>query len=468
MELNIKDLIVNLLTNSETTVNKLYQFVNGKDATPTKVEFDKFRKDLINSVKHKKENALELFPIIKYFESKRLTEDDLATDETLFTFPTEERIAIASPIQVLDDIPEKSEYDQKFEWDLVDIDERESLVNKAVWNYFEIIKDQENIKRAVLSWGRYVEEHMYLTNVERELFAEDVPQEVFSLNQSDNLNSLLPTEIAQLDDPDLEFIFYKNFIEKKLLAYQLWGIEREILQDIEITKKDLDDKGPLFLCIDTSGSMRGIVEVISKALALATVHILDQLGMRVVLIPFSTRARPLDLFDAKNKVKAARNWLSKSYYGGSDINQLLDVLSSFMSNKKYAKANIVVFSDFIFKNIDPSIKVKIEKIKERSHSFHSLKISKISNKNSIENLFSSNWSYVFNFKGNDEDLTDDDLIRQLTEANISARNSLEEITSFGFIKKIKDFDYARKMEERNSRKDDMIKEDIIEQIEAQE
>lgn len=467
MELNIKDLIVNLLTNSETTVNKLYQFVNGKDATPTKSEFDKFRKDLINSVKHKKENALELFPIIKYFESKRLTEEDLISDETLFTFPTEERIAIASPIEILDDIPEKTEYNQKFEWDLVDIEERESLVNKAVWNYFEIIKDQENIRRAVLSWGRYVEEHMYLTNVERDVFAEDVPQEVFSLNQSDNLNSLLPTEIAQLDDPDLEFIFYKNFIEKKLLAYQLWGIEREILQDIEITKKDLDDRGPLFLCIDTSGSMRGIIEVISKALALATVHILDQLGMRVVLIPFSTKAKPLDLFDAKNKVKAAKNWLSKSYYGGSDFNQLLDVLNTFMSNKKYAKANIAVFSDFIFKNIDPSIKAKIQKIKERSHSFHSLKISKINNKNSIENLFSSNWSYIFNFKDNEEDLSDDDLIRQLTEANIAARNSLEEISSFGFIKKIKDYDFAKKMEEKNSRKDDMIKEDIIEQVESE-
>ncbi|WP_412032013.1 VWA domain-containing protein [Malacoplasma muris] len=466
MELNIKDLIVNLLSGSDTTVNKLYQFVNGKEVNPTKAEFEKFKKNLIASVKARKENALELFPIIKYFESKRLTEEDYADDEVLFTMPSGERIAVASPIEVLEEIPEKSSYNMKFEWDLTHIDERESLVNKAVWNYYEIIKDLESIKNAVKSWGRFVEESIYISKIEKEMFAENVPQEVFALHQSDNLNALLPTEIAQLDDPELEFIFYKNFIEKKLLSYQLWGIEREIVEDITITKKDLDDKGPLFICIDTSGSMRGITEVVSKALVLATVNILSEYGINVVLIPFSTQSKPLDLSESKNKVKAARDWLKKSYYGGSDFGQLLDVLSSFMGNRQYAKANIVIFSDFIFKNIDPSIAKKMKVIQDRTHSFHSLKISKKNNKNSIEKMFSSNWQYIFNWKGNDEGFDEEDLIKQISDANINARNSLDEIISFGFIKRIKDYEYARKnaskeKEQENDQENENEAEDEI-------
>lgn len=460
MELNIKDMIVKLLSGSETTVIKLYRFVNGEDSNPTKAEFEKFKKDLITSIKRKKENALELFPIIKYFESKRLTDADIASDETLFTLPTGDKIAVASPIEILDEVPmiddEKKDdpdyrppYDIKQLWDLTDLEERESQVSKAVWNYYEIIKDLEPIKKAVRSWGRFIEQNMNLDLIEKELFEENVPQEVFSLHQSDNLNALLPTEIAQLDDPELEFIFYKNFIEKKLLNYQLWGIQREIIEDITITQKEFEDRGPLLICVDTSGSMRGITEVVSKALALATVSILEEFGVKnMVLIPFSTKSKPLDLSESKNKVKAARDWLKKSYYGGSDFGQLLDNLDVFMRNRVYAKANIVVFSDFVFKSVDPSIKKKIQAIQDRSHLFHSLKISKKNNKNAVEELFNTNWQYIFNWKGNGEYLEEDDFIRQIADANINARNSLDEVLSFGFIKLIKDYDFARKQKRK--------------------
>lgn len=442
MELNLKEMIIDLLTKSETTVNKLYEFVNGAGKQPDKKEFEKFRKDLISSVKRKKENILELFPIIKYFESKRLSEADLENDETLFTLPTEERIAVASPIEVLQEKPSKDTYDLKVMWDMVSIEERESLVYKAFLNYYEILKDDENIKKAIRAWGTYVEPNIYITETERDVFLEDIPQEVFSLHQSDNLSGLLPTEIAQLDDPELELIFYKNFVEKKLLSYQLWGIEREILEEMDMFEKDMKDRGPLVLCVDTSGSMRGLKEVVSKALTLVIVQLLDELGVNVVLVPFSTTARSIDLSESKNKFKTAREVLKKSYYGGSDITAAIEEVENLFKSHKYRKANVLVISDFIYKNLNKNSLEIIEKLKKRDHNFNSLKVSTQNNKNSMEKVFSSNWAWFFNFKGLNLKEDEEEIINDLANANVSSKNNLDDIRPFGFIKKVKDWEFV--------------------------
>lgn len=459
-EINIKDMVVSLLNNSNTTVNKLFRLVHGKEVPINKHNFEKFRKDLVKSVKLRNEWALELFPIIKYFESKKMTEEDYADDEILFTFPTGEKIAVASPIEVLDDVPEKKDYDQKIYWDLIPVSERESEIMKAVENYFHLIKDIPSLEKAILSWARYVEKNISINLVEKDFFAQDVPQEVFALNQSDNLNALLPTELVQLDDPELEYIFYKNFIEKKLLSYQLWGIEREIIEDIEITEKDFRGQGPLFVCIDTSGSMRGIQEVISKALALTIVYVLDKYGMNVVLIPFSMKSKPLDLMDSKNKIQAALNWLSRSFYGGTDFTQLVATLNQYISDKKYSKSNIVVISDFVFKNLNPSVPLTMKKLMERMHSMYSVKVSQSNNKNSIEQHFSANWQYVFNWKGNPSKISDVDVVSEIAEANIKSKQFLEEIRTFGFIKKIKDYEFVAKTNDEIKKEfEDGLKED---------
>lgn len=447
MELNLKDMIVNLLTNSETTVNKLYEFVNGSGSKPNRKEFETFRKDLINSVKKKKENALELFPIIKYFESKRLTEEDLQNDETLFTIPSEERIAIASPIEILQEVPEKQDYNMHFMWDNIDIEERESLVYKAFNNYYEIIKDDENIRKAIQSWGTFVEKNLFITQTERDLFLEDIPQEVFSLHQSDNLSGLLPTEIAQLDDPDLELVFYKNFVEKKLLSYQLWGIEREIVEEIDIFEKDIKDRGPLVLCVDTSGSMRGLKEIFSKAIAMVIVNILEELKVNVILLTFSTKARSIDLSDSKNKLKSTRDTFKKSFYGGSDISVAIDEIYKVLGNKKHRKANILIISDFLFKNPSRETLQKINKLKEREHHFHSLKINNKDNKSTLETMFTTNWAYKYNFNGLNLEEDEEEMINEIAEANVASKNNLETIKAFGFIKKIKDWDFVAKTDE---------------------
>lgn len=452
MEIDVRDYIINLLKNSEKSVNRLYTYVNGENSKPTLEQFEKFRKDLIKSVKRRKENALELFPIIKYFETKKMMKDeDYDNDASLFTAPTEERIAMASPIQVLDSVPEKDEngkdpWDIKIDWDLSDIEERESLVNKATENYFKIVKEDENLREFIRIIGTFSQENIELTEIEKEFFSENVPQEVFALYESDDLNNILPTELMQLDDPDLELIFYKGLMEKKLLSYQLSGIRREIVEDWYIKRKDIEDKGPLFICLDTSGSMRGLTEVISKALTLTFVSYLEELGINIVFIPFSSRSKVYDLYGAKDKLKKVKMALKQSYYGGTDFDQLINLIESTLKTGKYGKANVLIISDFTFKNLTKSTALRIKNLKSQNYKFHSLKISSKTFNNNIENVFNSNWIYSYNWNGL-YDNAEDELIQQITVANVTNIQNLEDVRTFGIIKRVKKHDYKQIKEE---------------------
>ncbi|MCF0217899.1 MAG: VWA domain-containing protein [Malacoplasma sp.] len=440
-EVNITDQLVQLLQSSQTTVLKLYHFVNGESKNPSRQEFDKFRKELIKSVMKKKENALQLFPIVKYFDSKRLTEEDLKNNESLFSVPSGDKVAIASPIEVLDQAVENDEYDLSIMWDLTSLEERESQLFRAVENYYNIVKDDENLKRFIRIIGTFTEENIELLEEEKDLFLENIPQETFALYQSSDLNNLLASEIAQLDDPDLQIIFLKNFVEQKLLTYQLWGIEREIQEEWVIKLKESGDIGPLFICLDTSGSMRNLKEIISKALTLVFVKELEKMNVNLVFVPFSMDAKFYDLYESKVKFKSVKMNLRKSFYGGTDLEKLVNTIDDVIHKQKYERANILLISDMVFKKLPNQVLKKVKEIKERGHKFHSLSINDVNYKNSLLKLFNTAWTYTYNWRTAEESI-ESELINDLSTSSSLSKETIDTIKTFGIIKKIKDNDFV--------------------------
>lgn len=66
---------------------------------------------------------------------------------------------------------------------------------------------------------------------------------------------LLPSELANLEDEDLEMLFYAKLLEKNLITYQLSGITN-VTQDESYQQPKTT--GPVVACLDTSGSMGGV------------------------------------------------------------------------------------------------------------------------------------------------------------------------------------------------------------------
>lgn len=390
---NIGYELVKLLKSSQTTVLKLYQLVHNKKDVDKK-EFQRFRQTLIRAVRHKKENALTLFPIIKYLLNK-ITPIDQQYSDVLFSVKTDLKIALASPIVEQEQLPANFAYDLRIFWDRVELQERESQFFKAATNYFKIIKKDKKLTDFINFLGQFQEENWLFLENEKEIFTEGVPQEVFALHQSGDINNLLASEIVQLDDIDLELVFLKNFVEKKLLSYQLWGLEREIYEEWIITKRFRDEKGPLFLCLDTSGSMRGLNEIVSKALVLFFIDFFDKNGINFVFVPFSTQAQFYDFDHQKEKFKECSLLLKKSFYGGSDVKALFLELTKRIKHHKYVNTNILLVSDFIFKNTNDTIIQQIKVLKSQHHKIHSLNVGNKKFQNKLLAHFNSNWSYYY-------------------------------------------------------------------------
>lgn len=75
-----------------------------------------------------------------------------------------------------------------------------------------------------------------------------------------DLNFLLPTELAMLGNRTTENIFFHRYVQNRL----------QLFSSASSSVKGKKDKaGPIYICVDTSGSMTGEPEVAAKTLALA-------------------------------------------------------------------------------------------------------------------------------------------------------------------------------------------------------
>ena len=100
-------------------------------------------------------------------------------------------------------------------------------------------------------------------------------QETRGLCRSDDISRLLPSEAAMLARGRTvrasKLLFYAKLAEKALQTYERdgWGeFDTRIPDPDRREVRPTADRGPILLCVDTSGSMRGPREVVAKARAL--------------------------------------------------------------------------------------------------------------------------------------------------------------------------------------------------------
>ena len=102
-----------------------------------------------------------------------------------------------------------------------------------------------------------------------------LPEEVYDVEQGDNLARLLPSEMVQLFDEDLEIPAFQRLAERQTLQYAMRG-EGEA------------GKGPLVLALDESGSMHAQRREWSKAAAIALMRVAFEEKREVAVVHYST------------------------------------------------------------------------------------------------------------------------------------------------------------------------------------
>jgi len=212
--------------------------------------------------------------------------------------------------------------------------------------------------------------------------------------ESDDLSSILPSETALLSDHNLESVFIKKFVEKKLQTFEyqakVLSFQEEVFEDKR--KKDKESKGPFIICVDTSGSMHGTPETVAKTLCFAILKIAIRENRKCFLISFSTGVEVLNLRDLKNSLEKILEFLGMSFHGGTDAEPAIEEAIKVLTEKDYNKADVLMITDGVMSPLQVETKASITKVKETGTKFHCLVVGNSANPALLSD-FDNNWYY---------------------------------------------------------------------------
>ena len=203
-----------------------------------------------------------------------------------------------------------------------------------------------------------------------------------------------------MKNPATKKLFQLRFAQKQLLSFEYQrNAERtrkeSTQEEVSIEKKE--PKGPIIICVDTSGSMHGTPENIAKTVTFALSKIALEEERKCYLISFSTGIETLDMSDLKkgDSLQKLVRFLQMSFNGGTDANPALQHAIKMLQSNDYKNADVLMISDFVMANLPRNLIDAIEVEKEKNTDFYSLVIGTSGNQGTID-CFNHNWSYNTN------------------------------------------------------------------------
>jgi uncharacterized protein with von Willebrand factor type A (vWA) domain len=295
------------------------------------------------------------------------------------------------------------------------IDDTKKLwsINKGVWKsidfsvldkYSKILRNDKSLVELSDLLGRF-------RDAEREyekerVFRKQIKEvqkinyagrsELVGIHESDDIQSVISSELSLLTDLDTEILFYKKFAEKKLLTFQYHDkyidkIETdEILESVKVKRKN---KGPFIICVDTSSSMIGTPENIAKVMCFALTKIAVREQRKCYLISFSTTIETKDLSEIGTSLDNLVAFLNTPFMGGgTDANPALRESLNVLAKREYENADVVMVSDFQIGSLSTDLINEITAQKHNGTKFFSLIVTQSVPKKSLD-IFDKNWVY---------------------------------------------------------------------------
>ena len=222
-------------------------------------------------------------------------------------------------------------------------------------------------------------------------FPTAAKSDITGITIGDNLSSLLPSETALLSCPATQPTFYHNYVEKRLQIFASASSG-----NAPVTHQD----GPVIICLDTSGSMRGEKVEIACNLTMAITIIAQRRKRDVLVVKYSAWHFLLKVTKLSRQREDLEKFLS-SYQGcGNAENELFRWLfKDILPNEKaFDTADILCITDFGWKPLnDYTIKL-IESFKRKGMIFYGLNVLGFEKWSfySMTTVFDSLWKWSSN------------------------------------------------------------------------
>jgi uncharacterized protein with von Willebrand factor type A (vWA) domain len=189
----------------------------------------------------------------------------------------------------------------------------------------------------------------------RDIDTPAVPHDTRGVERSGDIARMLPSEAILFMRPALRLLWHAKRAERALVTYRVRGVQQERLiaddagteaRDAERQKKK-QDRGPIIVCLDTSGSMQGAPETVAKAVTLEAVRIATAEKRECFLYAFSgpTQVAEFDLSVKKGGVQALLEFLGCSFHGGTDVAEPIARALKRVETAKWSRADAIIVSD---------------------------------------------------------------------------------------------------------------------------
>ncbi len=219
-------------------------------------------------------------------------------------------------------------------------------------------------------------------------------EEIVGVYWGNDIERALPQEITLLSDEETSVLFDVKLAEGRLMCFEMEGrrsrfyeVEEELVTEIEDEKA-----GPVIICVDTSGSMKGSPETVAKAVTLYMATRAVSGKRDCFLISFSTGVETLDL-SGKIGIAKVIEFLRRSFHGGTDVSPALTHAIRMMEDRRYQRSDLLVISDFIMASVPESLHEEIRKAKENKNRFYSLSIGDLFLSRRLKEIFDNEWVY---------------------------------------------------------------------------
>lgn len=197
--------------------------------------------------------------------------------------------------------------------------------------------------------------------------------DIAGITNGNDIAASLPSELAMLATRETEDIFYDKFTRNRLQVFASASM---------VSGEKKEKEGPVFVCVDTSGSMTGNPERMAKSLALAIAEIAQRRKRPVCLINYSHNLSFFVLTDITVQRRLLMKFLSLSYSGGNDENLLFNFIFKMLPKapdyRRFAKAfkgaDLLIVSDFYWGGLFPDVKMNIERARKQGMRFFALGI----------------------------------------------------------------------------------------------
>ncbi|HVZ32792.1 MAG TPA: VWA domain-containing protein, partial [Polyangiaceae bacterium] len=170
--------------------------------------------------------------------------------------------------------------------------------------------------------------------------------EIRGVRFGDEIGQLVSSEAALLAHHDTQTLFFQKAAESRLLIWDHFTPAQKAWTSDAKERQKHNERGPMVIVLDTSGSMRGKPEEVAKTAVLALLRVALEEDRACYLVNFSSQIRCADLSNLREQLPELLRFLKFSFHGGTDLNPALKECLRVLDEGRYRDADVLVVSDF--------------------------------------------------------------------------------------------------------------------------